>query len=327
MSKLKRFASKEDNIVVVHTPVSNEEFEKRMKDYPLLTPRQFGTKYKNLLFTPSKITWNDKTYEIQVNHCSNPYCKWHGMPQEKFEVRGKRSRYKIHGTGLDKTIFCNPEPFIDSSGIALNCFSATLSNWSIAQEIERLIRINSVQDIQPEYIFHKEECTSGELTPFSEPKAFYKRGKSTGKSQKWQCKSCRKITNVLPERERSITYNQKRSDILLLFTKLLLHKTPISRTCDILSIGRGTYYDKLEFVYRRCLEFLERRETRPLESKAFSEIWINTDKVIYHLNNVRKKGMGGREYSELEDSTFPTQIVVSSDVFSRYVFRSDIAYD
>jgi hypothetical protein len=94
-----------------------------------------------------------------------------------------------------------------------------------------------------------------------------------------------------------------------------------------LGIADGTYYDKLEFVYRRCLEFLERNEVKPLREKEFKEIWINTDKMTYHLNNVRKKGMGGRKYSEVEDSVFPTNVVISDDVISRYVFRSDVNYD
>lgn len=94
-----------------------------------------------------------------------------------------------------------------------------------------------------------------------------------------------------------------------------------------MEIGRGTYYNKLEFVYRRCLEFLERHETKPLQAMHFKEMWLNTDKMTYFLNNVRKKGMGGSEYDDVEESQFPTSVVVTADVFSRYVFRSDVAYD
>ncbi|EQB95342.1 insertion element protein [Geobacillus sp. A8] len=209
----------------------------------------------------------------------------------------------------------------------MDCHAITLSNWSIAQEIERLIRINSIQDVEPDYQFHKDCCIAEDCTPFNEPKAFYKRGKSTGKSQRWQCKTCKKFTNVLPNRKQSITYNQKRSDILLWFTKLLLSRVPITRTCELLEIGRGTYYDKLEFVYRRCLEFLERHETKPLQNMQFKEIWLNTDKMTYFLNNVRKKGMGGSQYDDLEESQFPTNVVITADLFSRYVFRSDVAFD
>ncbi len=56
-------------------------------------------------------------------------------------------------------------------------------------------------------------------------------------------------------------------------------------------------------------------------------MWISTDKMIYHLNNVRKRGQGGRRYEDLEDKQFPTSIVVSTDMHTRYVFRADVCYD
>lgn len=45
------------------------------------------------------------------------------------------------------------------------------------------------------------------------------------------------------------------------------------------------------------------------------------------LNNVRQKGMGGHRYDDVEENQFPTHVVVSADVLSRYVLRSDVAYD
>jgi len=190
-----------------------------------------------------------------------------------------------------------------------------------------LVQINSVQDKEENYEFHKEGCVEVELTPFNDPSGFYKQGKSRLGMQRFQCKACKKKTALTPKRDNSITYNQKRSDIHHLFAKLLISRTPVTRTCEILEIGKGTYYDKLEFLYRRCLEFLERHETKPLQKLKFREMWINTDKMVYYLNNVRQKGMGGRHFDDAEENQFPTQVLVSGDVLSRYVFRSDVAYD
>lgn len=58
----------------------------------------------------------------------------------------------------------------------------------------------------------------------------------------------------------------------------------------------------------------------------FKEIWLKTDKMNYNLNNVRKKGRGER-FEDMEDTQFPTSIVVTTDIHSRYVFLSDVAYD
>ena len=68
-------------------------------------------------------------------------------------------------------------------------------------------------------------------------------------------------------------------------------------------------------------------ETKPLKDKHFKEMWLNTDKMHYLLNNVRKKGQGGSKFRGLEDLNLQTYIVVTSEVFSRYAFRSDVAYD
>lgn len=40
-----------------------------------------------------------------------------------------------------------------------------------------------------------------------------------------------------------------------------------------------------------------------------------------------KKGMGGSQYNDVEESHFPTIVVITTDVNSRYVLRSDVAFD
>jgi hypothetical protein len=118
-------------------------------------------------------------------------------------------------------------------GVVSHISSYPYSNWSIAEEINRLVRIETVQDVEPDYAFHKEGCINEGFTPFDHKKEFYKQGKSTSNSQRWQCKQCKKITNVLPNRKQSTTYHQQRNDILPTFAKLLLNKVPISCACEI----------------------------------------------------------------------------------------------
>ena len=56
-------------------------------------------------------------------------------------------------------------------------------------------------------------------------------------------------------------------------------------------------------------------------------MWIDTDQLIYFLNNVRKHGRGGARYEDTEGPTLPTHIIVSAEATARYVFRADVAYD
>src|SRR5690606_7611537 len=139
----------------------------------------------------------------------------------------------LSGTGESKTIKCNPDPVHPTRGMTLDCHTRTFSNWSVAEEISRLVSLETVKEVEPEYIFHKEGCVSEGLTPFNEPKGFYKQGKSKVGAQRWQCKSCEKKTNIMPNTKQSITYNQQKNDIVPTFAKLLLNKTPVSRTCEI----------------------------------------------------------------------------------------------
>src|SRR5690606_22945189 len=256
LAKLQRVVTKEDGIVVIRNPVSEEELKDRKEQYQLLSDKRFAFRYNHMLFLPIEFTWNGKTYKVQYNFCTNPFCKWCG--QEQATLKGKSKRYKLSGTKSKKSLVCNPDTIHPDKGMTLNCNPITVSNWSVAEEISRLIRINQTQEVEPEYNFHKEGCTNGTLTPFDTPNEFYKQGKTLNNSQRWQCKVCKKKTSILPNKRQSTTYRQKRNDILPMFAKLLLNKMPISRTCDILEIGIGTYYQKLEWLYRSCLEFLEK---------------------------------------------------------------------
>jgi transposase-like protein len=331
MSKLKQLLPKGKEIVEIEDPVSHDELLDRQLYYPLLSPMKFAKRYHDMLFKPIHFSWNGQQYEIQYNHCTSPFCESFGLPQERFStIKNKPYRYKLNGSSKQKIkgMLCNPIPIPTKiPKTSLGCRTIALSNWSVAEEIKRLVELQTVEEMEPEYIFHKEGCPNGHLNPFEHLKDFYRRGKSTGNSQKYQCKECKKITNVLPIKKESSTYHQKRNDILPQFARLLLSKTPVKRTCEYLGIGSKTYYTKLEWLYRCCLEFLDRHETKAFQNLSFDNIWINTDKMQYYLNNVRKKGKGGKYESNIQDKLLQTLIVISADANSRYVFRSDVAYD
>ncbi len=110
-----------------------------------------------------------------------------------------------------------------------------------------------------------------------------------------------------------------------MFADMIIHHIPVSGTCKVLKIGRSTYYEKLEWLYRCYLEFLETRE-KAFEKKVFPRIWVNTDIMMYVLNNVRKKGQT-KKFKRGNQKQLPTQVVISTDMSSRYVFRANVAYD
>lgn len=323
MSKMKRLAQQSDTLIQIEPPITPDDLDQRNSLYHLLEPKEFKSQFQQQVYRPTEFTMDGKKYAIQMNHCANPFCKNHGL--EQIPYKGKNSRYRFSGSDHEKVIICSKDNR-DPDGIpTLNCNTRTMSNWSIATEIERLHRINSTLPIEPEYQFHKDTCTLVS-TPFTEPKDFYKRGLSTSNSQRYQCKTCKKFTNVLPDKKRSTGYHQQRNDILPTFAMHLTNHVPVSRSCAILGIGR-TYYSKLEWLYRCCLEFLEARETNAFQKKEYPEMWIETDKMMYVLNNVRKKGQRNMKKHIVVEKQLPTQVVVSSEHYSRYVFRADVCFD
>lgn len=139
----------------------------------------------------------------------------------------------MHGSEYGKYLKCNDINDSRSDRPVLKHFTTPLSNWSITEEIKRLYDINNIEPIEPEYRFHRENC---ELTPFDNPTSFYKRGKSTSNSQKFQYKECNKCTNVLPTQAECFTYKQRINHKLPWFAKLVLSRTPVTRICDLLDI-------------------------------------------------------------------------------------------
>ena len=324
MVKIKRLANVTDLICQIDTKITSLELTERKKDYTTLSDKKMKTSYIDFAFRPVHLHWNNQKYQIQLNHCSDPFCKNHNQPQVKYKV-GKNKRYKITGKPGSRTISCVPDP-TDKTGVpTLGCYTKTFSNWSLATEIERLIRINSVVPLEPAYEFHKDGCVDSN-TYFENPKSFYKRGKASSNAQIIQCKTCKKYTNILPDKSQTTSYDQKRNDILPMFAQHLINRVPVSSTCKILGIGRSTYYSKLEWLYRCCLEFLETHETKKFAQKTFNRIWLNTDMMMYYLNNVRKKGQP-KTRGTISEKHLQTQTVVTADSTSRYVLRADIAYD
>lgn len=327
MKKLQKLINNNESNVTVISPISDEEIRNRQIDYPVLGEVEFAKKYRALLFKEVELVIGCKSTKIQSNFCINPFCKWFGLPQHKYNnVKNKPSRYKLVGEKNLKRINCNEVSTKEIDGIVIKNYVTPLSNWSVALEIKRLIDIYTVSPIESPYSFHKEGCDTPEVNPIDNPKEFYKKGKSSSNSQKYKCKSCGKMTNVLPNQRECFTYHQQRDDILPRFALQVVSRTPVTRTVELLGIGVSTYYKKLEQLYQRCLEFLDKHETKKLSKMHFNELWLTTDKFSYSLNNIRKKGHG-KDYSTQERPLFLTYIVVTVDSDSRYAFRTDLAFD
>lgn len=337
MGNFKRLANQVDELVKIEEPLIQDEINLRNDDYNKMPSDKFNAKHRQLLSPESYKTVNFElngvTHTIQLNHCTNPFCRWFGEDQEelrKLAIRGrKRYKYKLTGSPEnenERTIVCNEDPY--TKGAAGGCSTNPISTWGVAEEIKRLVTLNSVVDLNPQYQFHKDDCDEYGAMPFEQPKCFYNYGKSKTNSIRYRCKNCGKTTNVLPLKEKAFSYHQQRGDILPRLATMLINRVAVRRACEMLGIGPQTYYNKLKYIYMRCLEFLERHEKNALATKTFKMLWVNSDIFMYYLNNSRHKFAGDSKKVRKEDfRKMQTRIIVSGDNYSRYIFRADVAYD
>lgn len=141
MTKHKRMLHADESVVEVIPPISEDEILDRKKYYAVLSPKKFTKRYQDMLFRPVTFKYQNTLHSIQYNFCVNPFCESFGQLQERFEKQKyKPSRYKLVGQDDSKRIFCNPiNESIHPNKMTHDCRSTIYSNWSIAEEIKRLI--------------------------------------------------------------------------------------------------------------------------------------------------------------------------------------------
>ena len=91
--------------IIYNGPFTDADILRRHGEYEVLSETEFQKKDRALVYKPATITIDGKTSEIQLNHCYNPFCKWYGLPQQKYmNIKSKPSRYKLTGASVGVTI-------------------------------------------------------------------------------------------------------------------------------------------------------------------------------------------------------------------------------
>jgi hypothetical protein len=330
MKSRKVLNNKKESVIVVEPIFSESELKSRHDDYINQSDKDFDNTYKEKAFEPVRINFKTHTDEVQYNYCPDTFCPNYAQPVEVLVSRGTKSvkNYIFIGSKEESNIACNVMKYVGSPKRVNNNYTTLYSNWSIGEEIKRLSIINSVINEKVEYQFHEPLCTSTS-TPFEKDNSFVRYGKTNAGSIRYKCKECEKTTAIKPTVKQRHTYNQQRSDVVLPIFDDIIRRVPITQICDKNNIAPTTFYDKIEFIYMKCLEFLERHESK-LSEVQFNDIYLCSDIFTYSLNNIRRKGKGGSKQTNEEKANATeaiTNMISTGDVKSFYVFRSDICYD
>ncbi|MDD2534109.1 MAG: hypothetical protein PHC86_05365 [Eubacteriales bacterium] len=328
MRKRSRLIKTDEINVVCHGPFGDDVLLARDTEYPVLSDDQFRKKYRHYVFKPASIEIDGKELEIQLNFCNDTFCDNYFLEQHRFsKLKGKPSRYKMDGQSDDTRLKCNSVSYLAHPLYPIPHNTSLISNWSVAEEIKRLLVLETIIPDIKIYEFHHPGCSNAAANPLDNIDLFYRKGITTGKCRKYQCKECMKSTNVRPELHERHNFRQKRNDVLVPLMTQLFTKNNVKGMMENLDMGASTFYHKLEWLYRKCLEFNAIYEAGPLKSKTFDELWLNTDSLIYNLNNIRMRGHGVYNPKNKLDKLPATNIIGSADLKSGYVFRLDIAYD
>ena len=216
MKKRRELIPISESSIEVIPPFPDAEVEWRHGEYTILSNKKFDFESKDKIFEPIIMKEGAKEVGIQYNFCSDTFCPNYGEPYRTIKPRGKIGvkNYSLANSKEETVINCSYVDSVNENVIITGNSTILLSNWSIAQEIKRLKVINSVRKVQEEYVFHKDDCLAT-TTPFENENSFYKRGTNKAGSQKYQCKSCKKITSVRPSLDENFSFGQKRNDVLL----------------------------------------------------------------------------------------------------------------
>lgn len=190
---------------------------------------------------------------IDINYCRNPQCDLFAVPPDPIDRRGRSSKQvkpnqphgRVIGSEHDQSFVCG------------DCGQASVlkNNRAVVLEYRRLrgrFRAERAKDS-----CGTPDCRNLGRSCAERPELYRRAGKTAQGAQRWKCKSCLTTFSVGTSIRR-----QKRSrannDILWMITNGL----PISKICDFTRLAPRDIYAKIDFIYRRVIDFTARREGR-----------------------------------------------------------------
>lgn len=210
---------------------------------------------------------------IQVNCCKFTRCENFGLTPEDIEEKilfnnhNKKESgrqpvkptdfYTISGTGYKSaSINCKGcREFQKSSPYVNQKTYSIKSNKGVYEEYER---IGGYLEEAGERCVNQ-DCESNLGT---KPVSIKKRGKTPKGTQRFFCNVCKTSFTGQP-----IDRVHGKSEIDIFFFKALVSKTPLARIAKLFDISMPTLYRRIDFIYRKCVEFVANRERRLIKKK------------------------------------------------------------
>ena len=217
---------------------------------------------------------------IQVNHCRKPSCENYGAPPRTMPGKtgpnpNRDPHYKLHSTnqGLVPALLCK----------ACGENPPIKSNRCIAEEIDRLVKIDGWRTLEEKTACKTTGCANFGRAVAHHPKEYVKRGFSKSGGQYYQCKRCR--SQILASTARRL-HKGNQAHAADVFSRIA-NKAPIRGVFRGAGLNStAAYYRILDFIHARCLAFSSAVDQALIDGRMRlpKRMVIESDAQSYMLN-------------------------------------------
>ncbi len=254
---------------------------------------------------------------VQVNYCKNPLCPNYGVPVSNDKQPRGRYGNPLKRDGYTAGIRYEKDQKTRNPIVRYICKYCGAnfpgkSNLGISEETSRY---SSYLEPVPDPACPNEQCPNFgksilENTTLYRNKGFATKARST---KKYLCKSCGSHISiqVKSSKRQRIPYRNK------YILRALCNKVPIRCIADIFDLKGKTIYDRIDFLYEQCKNFVAARERRFKNTKNLRRLYLSVDRQIYLVNWWQRK----------KKRNIPIYATCCADNESKYVFAIESNYD
>ena len=208
---------------------------------------------------------------VQFNFCKTPTCSNYGISPDPIAARGPgaSNKYMIAAAGRAMPI--------------ARC-SACGESFLLKSNIGIIEERNRFRPVFNEPCCPHADCDQSGVG-VSVGKPFYSSfGQSDIGSKRWKCMACMRTFSVKAKSTSRQRDTHKNREIFA----LLVNKTPLRRIVELSQVSPQTVYDKIDFLWRQCVDFCADRESA-LPNLKIPRLYIGVDKQDYTINWTRRE--------------------------------------
>jgi DNA polymerase III epsilon subunit-like protein len=262
---------------------------------------------------PGKKWVPDKVSGLQVNFCKIPQCPNFGKAKYTFrKPRGRPAKSTDGANRRDLYVPTGTQQAPYARCTHCNKHFPLKSNQGILEELARLNSFKRERKTEAEQTCPNPDCGNYQTVSLEAGPDYYIRfGVTKNGHQRYRCKMC-KETFILAKTSRQVHSHLNRT-----IFEHLVNKAAIRPMCRLFKTSGRIIYDRIDFLYERCLEFVTEREKVLRDGMPIDRLYISADQQDLAINWPTR----------LIRKNIQLKAVAAADNRSGYVLGSFVNYD